>query len=172
MQEKPTKNKGGRPRKARRMGAPLTMYKPEIVDEICQRMCDGETLASICRDPRMPCRNSIGDWCKKHPEFKERLDQAYEGLADSYFDQMINTAKMADNTNIGPANLIVKTLQYATNRFSRRYAEKRQIEQNTTTNVNVNVNKRVDLSLLDDDALDQLEGLLNVAQAKVIDVKP
>lgn len=42
-------------------GRPLT-YRQEIADEICKRMAHGESLRSICRDPKMPPDATVRGW--------------------------------------------------------------------------------------------------------------
>jgi len=49
---KSTKSKGGRPSK----------YSPELIDEICERLCNGEPLAQICRDEHMPQVVTVNSW--------------------------------------------------------------------------------------------------------------
>ena len=69
-------------------------YKPEIGREICERISDGETLTSICRDIHMPPTRTVQGWIldekKVNPEFREaymlaRLIQIH-GLRDKLLD--------------------------------------------------------------------------------------
>ena len=46
---------------AKKMGRP-SLYKPEIIDELCERLSKGEPMAQICRDEHMPAVSTISDW--------------------------------------------------------------------------------------------------------------
>jgi hypothetical protein len=48
-------NRGGRP----------SLYKPEVIDEICERLSKGEPLAQICRDPHIPNEDTVNTWRSK-----------------------------------------------------------------------------------------------------------
>lgn len=41
-----------------------SLYTPEIVKEICDRLSTGEPLEQICRDPHMPNADTIHNWTK------------------------------------------------------------------------------------------------------------
>lgn len=49
-------------------GAP-SIYTPELAEEICHRLAQGESLRSICRDEHMPDRGTVLRWVIKpdHP---------------------------------------------------------------------------------------------------------
>lgn len=76
------------------MGRPSS-YKPEIADEICERMIEGEDLVQICKDDHMPSRVTVYRWMEANPDFETRIARAREGLAD-YDASMI--AEIARNT--------------------------------------------------------------------------
>jgi|AACY02.3.fsa_nt_gi hypothetical protein len=66
-------------------GAP-SIYTPELAEEICHRLAQGESLRSICRDEGMPDRGTVLRWVVKpdHP-FTDLYIQAREagGYADA-----------------------------------------------------------------------------------------
>lgn len=45
-----------------------TMYGEVTLDAIYTRLCEGEPLRTICRDPAMPGRSTVHVWLKRHPE--------------------------------------------------------------------------------------------------------
>jgi hypothetical protein len=58
------------PQKARRRrGLTLT---PEVIDRICERLENGESLRQICQDPAMPAKSTIFLWLRKDKEFSIR----------------------------------------------------------------------------------------------------
>lgn len=64
------------------MGRP-SKFTEAIVDEICERLSNGETLRSICRDEHMPTWRTVYDWCDASPEVSARIARAREVGFDS-----------------------------------------------------------------------------------------
>lgn len=59
------------------MGRP-SKRTPELIDEICERLCMGEPLAAICRDEHMPHRSTVSDWAASDEEVSRRIARARE----------------------------------------------------------------------------------------------
>lgn len=59
------------------MGRP-SIYTPEIVRAICERLAGGEPLAQICRDDGMPCVTTVWNWEKADPRLAESIARARE----------------------------------------------------------------------------------------------
>jgi hypothetical protein len=51
-------------------------YSEEVVEEIIERMQDGEPLRHICRDPHMPHRRTVMHWKDKREDFGHRYARA------------------------------------------------------------------------------------------------
>lgn len=67
--ETPAKRKRGRPSK----------YSEAVVDRICLRLVEGESLRRICADPEMPSLSTIWNWYRKEEikaDFLERFLRA------------------------------------------------------------------------------------------------
>lgn len=77
---------GGRP----------TDYTPELVDVICARIAEGESVAKICSDPKMPVTTTFYRWKRENPQFQQRYDEAKADCADLYSEQIL---EIADNTS-------------------------------------------------------------------------
>lgn len=60
--------KKGQDKAPAKRGRP-SKFTPEIADEICERLANGEPLAKICRDEHMPTRVAVHDWAKADGEF-------------------------------------------------------------------------------------------------------
>ncbi|MEL6423793.1 MAG: hypothetical protein AAFQ42_15315, partial [Pseudomonadota bacterium] len=71
-----------------KVGRP-TVYTPELADEICQRLSEGESLIQIMRDDHMPARSQIYAWLKVHPEFQDNYVRAREEQTDHFAEQTI-----------------------------------------------------------------------------------
>lgn len=51
---------------------------PEILDEICNRIAEGEPLRAICRDEHMPSWRTVYDWINLDSAFAARIAHARE----------------------------------------------------------------------------------------------
>jgi hypothetical protein len=74
---------GGRPSSA---GGGVSSYCQAAADAVFERLCDGESLTSICRDPRMPCQSTVYYWRRRFPAFGDALRVAREIQAERFCD--------------------------------------------------------------------------------------
>lgn len=64
----------------------LSTYDPATAHEICERMCEGESLAEVCRDPTMPAFGTVYRWRRAFPDFAAMMREAREVQADRFCD--------------------------------------------------------------------------------------
>lgn len=69
-----------------------SMRTPEIEDEICRRLAEGEGLIQICRDDHMPNRVTVVEWVGKYEDFGIKYREARLRQAECYGDQIIDIA--------------------------------------------------------------------------------
>lgn len=81
---------GGRP----------SIYSLEIVNELCARIVEGESLRSICRDDAMPGLSTIFKWLGEHPEFVDQYTRAKEEQAETMADEIVSIADEQDYEKI------------------------------------------------------------------------
>lgn len=67
-------------------------YGQETADAICERIADGESLRSICRDEEMPSTSTVCKWLGKSTDFAEQYARARELQADALFDDILDIA--------------------------------------------------------------------------------
>ncbi len=72
-------------------------YKQPIADEICDRISNGESLRSVCRDPRMPCTSTVCKWLSLNEGFAQQYAKARLAQADALFDEALDIADNASN---------------------------------------------------------------------------
>ena len=77
--DKPPKKKNGRPSK----------YTPELAEEICQRLSEGEPLRQICRDDHMPAWQKIYEWMQKDPNLSGAIARAREVGQDAIAEDIL-----------------------------------------------------------------------------------
>lgn len=89
-------------------------YTPELGEEICVRIAQGETLISICRDDHMPNPASLYMWLDNFPEFAKIYQQARLKQADYKAEEVELWAnrKASDPVDVSRHRLIVDTLKW------------------------------------------------------------
>lgn len=83
---KEAKNLGGRP----------STYSDEVAATICERIAEGESLRSICRDETMPPLRTVFDWLTSNEGFSQHYAIARETQADTLADEIVG---IADDTS-------------------------------------------------------------------------
>lgn len=78
---------GGRP----------TIYDQKIVEEICERLSEGESLRRICLDDHMPKKSTVFRWLTEKPEFRDQYAYSREVQAEFYADEINDIADDASN---------------------------------------------------------------------------
>jgi hypothetical protein len=79
------------------MGSKHRPYDPKLVDEVCDRIAEGETLRAICREEHMPSPQVIYRWMAADPSFKERFAQARELGEEVIVQECLDIADNATN---------------------------------------------------------------------------
>jgi hypothetical protein len=74
-----------------KIGRP-SKYTPELADEICARIAQGESLVHICSEKAMPSTVTIWSWLDKRSEFLTKYTRAREAQAEFYANQIIDIA--------------------------------------------------------------------------------
>ena len=78
----------------------------EIVNEIVERVRNGETLTGVCRQPHMPHPSTFHDWKNGDPELSQRFARA----KDEGFDAIAaDCLTIADDQSDEPASRRVRT---------------------------------------------------------------
>ena len=86
-------------------------YTAEIARQICERLAEGETLKSICRDEKMPGWTTVYDWMGRHKEFAESIARARELGFDAIAEealQIANTPEMGQETEDDGGKIKIK----------------------------------------------------------------
>lgn len=75
------------------MGRP-TDFTRATADAIVERIAEGESLRSICRDDGMPNKSTVFRWLADpgNGEFRIMYELARQAQADAYFDEIVDLA--------------------------------------------------------------------------------
>ena len=66
-------------------------------DEICERLANGMSLASICRMDHMPASNTVYKWIRQYETFRTMYTLARMDQADTIADEMLDIADNSTN---------------------------------------------------------------------------
>lgn len=119
------KNKGGRP----------SDYMPEVAEDICKLLMEGESLRSICKRPGMPAISTVMVWLQRYEEFMEQYARAREIQAEILAEDIISLADsaIADGAAVAKARLQVDARKwYASKMAPKRYGDRIQHDQKIT----------------------------------------
>ena len=132
-------------------------YTEAIGDEICERMCNGESLRAICDPDTMPNRSTVFRWLAHdgHESFRDQYTRAREEQADAIFDECLQIADDATNDymdsqdsegattaklngeHIQRSKLRIDTRKWMAGKMRpKKYGDKLEVEQ---TNFNVTI---------------------------------
>ncbi len=129
------------PKKAKK-GRP-SLYTEALAAKICERLAEGETLRSVCRDEKMPGKTTVLRWLgdEKNTEFRDQYAHARDMQADSLFDEALEIAdatsgdwitdkdgkKVLDHEHVQRSRLRVDTRKWAAGKLApKRYGDKVQ----------------------------------------------
>jgi hypothetical protein len=73
------------------MGRP-SLYTPELIEVIAERLSNGEPMAVICRDEGMPAYRTVKDWMESMPEVSAAIARAREEGFDVLAAQCLEIA--------------------------------------------------------------------------------
>jgi hypothetical protein len=101
------------------------LYTPALGAEICRRLAEGESLAEVCADPRLPHRATVYGWLAAHADFAELYRQAREIQAHDRFDLAWNIARRASPATVALARLQFDVIRWQTARMApKAYGER------------------------------------------------
>jgi len=127
------------------VGRPST-YTPELTDEICALISEGNSIRTIGEMDGMPVPSTIFKWLRLHPEFTEQYEKAKEESADALVAQMLDIASempmiyeadakgdmvatKLDSAGVARNRLRVDTIKwYASKLKAKKYGDKASVE--------------------------------------------
>lgn len=93
-----------------------------ILAKVYERMAEGESLRSICRDDDMPARSTVNLWLIEDGH-SDHYARAKEVRADLYFEQVV---EIADDTSKTPDDrrIAIDARKWAAGKLHGKYSDK------------------------------------------------
>jgi len=124
--QKPKRKQGTKPSRPWKW-----IYTEELGEEICERISQGETLPSICRDQHMPSSiSTIYGWLANNLAFEAAYTRARIRAADSLIDKALDASDAADskdNANVARVKADV-AIRVAAKLNPHKYSERLQLD--------------------------------------------
>lgn len=79
------------------MGKTLHVPTAELLQTICERLAEGNSLRTICSKEGMPSVGTVCRWLSENRAFAEQYARARESQADAIFDEILNIADDSSN---------------------------------------------------------------------------
>lgn len=119
---------------------------PQVEDEICRRLSEGETLRAICRDEGMPSWQRIYEWVASDESFAGRIARARELGADAIAEETLDildeppertNTEHGDKVDSGyvawQKNRAEQRLKLLAKWFPKKYGDKQEIDLNVNS---------------------------------------
>ena len=134
------KNTGAKP-----VGRPSKLT-PEMADNICERIANGESLRNICRDADMPSKNTVLRWANDNSEFRDQYARAREEQEHFYFEDLIEIADcvVPDAAEVAKARVQIDARKWVLSRMNpKKYGDRIQQEVSGSIESEVTLIERI-----------------------------
>jgi len=132
----------------------VPILSEELIEEICERIAEGQSVRDICKDPEMPDRSTLRNWHigskPIHRHWQKCYAIAREEQADLYADSIIEIADLADEDNANAIKVRVDARKWVASKLRPKvYGTSTSIELNGS----VQLSAEADLSRYSDEEL-------------------
>lgn len=130
----------------------VSKYSPQLADEICERLANGETLTSVCNkavNPAMPTPCAVYKWVASNKDFAARFELARKMGCEVVLDKALDIAHAplkSDDLAVKPADLVAQRrmqidthFKFIANINPTKYGD-RAVDESKTQPITVNVN--------------------------------
>jgi hypothetical protein len=144
-----------------------TIRTPEMIEEIIERMEEGESLRKICEDEHMPHRRNVERWLADDPAFAAIYARARESQADLILEKMtrIEDDALQGSVEAAAASAVLNNQRWRAKVLApKRYGD-RQIVSGDKDADPVQVEAKTDYSRL---SVEELRTLMALAEKAAI----
>lgn len=119
------RKRGQKPR-----GGPPQSYTPELAEQICKNIAEGESLRRICMKDGMPSRMTVLRWLERdHEGFVAKYARAREAQADTMDDFILDVANACTPETAQADRVKIGAYQWRAMKLApKKYGDKQQVE--------------------------------------------
>lgn len=117
-----------------KIGRP-TLKTPELLEEICARISEGQSLASVCRDDDMPEIRAVWRWLASDEDFSRDYARAIQARAMAHADRVLDVteAVMRGEIPADAARVALDGMKWTASRLlPKMYGDRQQLEATVT----------------------------------------
>lgn len=140
------------------MGRPA-IYTDELAETFCQRIAEGRSERSVCKDDDMPSHTTIQKWERENPAFAAQYTRARDERAAFLAEEALSISDALGHSpsseQVQAARLQVDTRKW----FASKLAPKRfgdRIQTDASVNANVTGDFSLRLAAMSDDELGRI----------------
>ena len=153
-----------------------TTYTKELADYLCERLANGESMRSVCRDDSTPAMSTVFKWIREIDEFSQQYDRAKLESADVLVEDMLDIAdnqaaqeveidgnKTSAVTAVGVshAKLRVDTRKWAASKLKpKKYGDRLQSDVNLDATIKATT-KNINLEMSQEEATQLYQEIIN-----------
>ena len=108
----------------------------DLMNEICQRIAEGETVVSICNFSNMPSVITFYGWQKKHPDFETAISHARKIQSHMFIDFCTEIAIIGAEDTVKKDKLMIDTLMAIASKINPKDYGK-SVEHKTSGKIDV-----------------------------------
>ena len=124
-------------------GRRMTTYDPAVADHILERLCEGESLRRICRNPALPTFVTVFDWLKAHPDFAHAYQIARQVQTEHLVDLSYELAMSITPATARIAAIQLRQLRWHTGKVSpKAYGPMKPVKREGTQGVTTVIVRR------------------------------
>jgi len=115
--------------------------------QIIARMCEGESLRSICRTAGFPTSGAVFHWVDADTDFARQYAHAREAQADALFDDLAEVAEAAlqaeTAVEVSARKLIIETTKWRISKIlPKKYGDKLELAGDAKNPLGITVIER------------------------------
>jgi hypothetical protein len=151
----------------------------KLFDELCERMVDGESVRTICKDDHMPAISTLMKILNENPERSAQYARAIQMRADAMFEEIMDisddgsndfmlrnsedpTSVVLNGEHVQRSKLRVDSRKWALGRMNpKKYGDKTFL--GGVEDAPIKVQNTIDVSNLSLEELETLEKILDVS---------
>ena len=76
-------------------------FQEDVITELLEQLRDGKSMREICRDKRMPDRETVSRWAKRDDDLAANIVRAREAGYHARAEAAVEAAKTATDASLG-----------------------------------------------------------------------
>ncbi len=120
----------------------------ELTNKIADRLAEGRSLISICKDDDMPCRSTVNKWLREDKEFCTIIARARMEQADYYLDKQIEFAEIATVEDYQLRKFQADNLKWVASKLApKKYGDSTTIKGDAENPLTIDLATRLDKAI-------------------------